>query len=276
MEPVLELTNATLVRGRTRALDGLSLTIHRGEHAVILGPNGAGKSSLIRMMMLEDRPRASANGTAPMRIFGRETWDIDELRKRLGVVTGDLDTAFGLSTSGGRVTGLDAAISGLLGSHGVFSHHDVTPGMREQARDALARVEASHLAVKPLNEMSAGERRRVLIARALVTRPDALVLDEPTTGLDFVARFRFMQTVRRLANEGTTIILVTHHVDEIVPEISRVILLREGRIAYDGSPAEVLTPERLTETFGAPMTVERSDGYYYVRLLGNPEVAGSA
>ena len=276
MEPVLELKNATLVRGRTRVLDGVSLTIQQGEHTVILGPNGAGKTSLIRMLMLEDRPRVSANGTAPMRIFGRETWDIEDLRKRLGVVTSDLDAAFGLGTSGGRVKGLDVAISGFFGSHGVFSHHDVTADMWEQARDALARVEAPHLAGKLLNEMSAGERRRVLIARALVTRPDALVLDEPTTGLDFVARFRFMQTVRRLANEGTTIILVTHHVDEIVPEISRVILLREGRIAYDGSPAEVLTPERLTETFGAPMTVERSDGYYYVRLLGNPEVAGSA
>jgi iron complex transport system ATP-binding protein len=160
VEPVLELRDATLVRGRTRVLEGLSLTIHRGEHTVILGPNGAGKSSLIRMLTLDDRPRAGDNGVAPLRIFGRESWDIGELRTRLGVVTGDLDSGFGLGTSGGRVSGMEVAISGLLGSHGVFSHHDVTPDMRQHAREALARVEASHLADKPLNEMSAGERRR--------------------------------------------------------------------------------------------------------------------
>src|SRR4030095_7091917 len=129
---------------------------------------------------------------------------------------------FGLETSSGRVSGLDVATSGLLGSHGVFSHHEVTEAMLGSARVALARVDGSHLAGKPLNEMSAGERRRVLIARALVTRPDALVLDEPTTGLDFVARHTFIETVRRLAREGTTIILVTHHVDEIIPETRRV------------------------------------------------------
>jgi len=266
MEPVLELSNATLVRGRTPVLHGLSLTIHQGEHTAILGPNGAGKSSLIRMLTLEDRPRVVEDSVPPMRIFGRESWDITDLRRRLGVVTGELDAGFGLGTSGGRVSGLEVAISGLLGSHGVFSHHDVTPEMWQRAHDALARVEASHLTDKPLNEMSAGERRRTLIARALVTRPDALVLDEPTTGLDFVARFRFMETVRRLAHEGTTIILVTHHVEEIVPEISRVVLLREGRVAFNGSPAEALTPERLTETFGAPMTVGRSGGYYFVSI----------
>ena len=264
--PILELSDATLVRGRARVLEGLSLAIHGGEHTAILGPNGAGKTSLIRMLTLEDRPLASRNGTPPLRLFGRANWDIAELRMRLGVVTGDLDAGFGLGTSGGRVSGLDAATSGLLGSHGVFSHHEVTPAMREQGRVALARVEVPHLAGKPLNQMSAGERRRVLIARALVTRPDALVLDEPTTGLDLVARHRFMETVRRLAGEGTTIILVTHHVDEIVPEIGRVILLRAGRIAFDGPSAEALTPARLSEVFGAPMLVERGGGYFHVRV----------
>src|SRR5688572_23327403 len=170
MEPVLELTNASLIRGRAEVLHGLSLVIAPREHTAILGPNGAGKSSLIRMLTLEDRPRRAGNGAPPMKLFGRETWDITELRRRLGVVTGDLDASFGMGTSGGRVAGIDVALSGLLGSHGIFSHHDVTAAMREQAREALDRVEAGHLSSKPLNEMSAGERRRVLIARALITR----------------------------------------------------------------------------------------------------------
>ena len=266
--PILELVNATLIRGRTRVLDGFSLTIHQGEHTAILGPNGAGKTSLIRLLTLDDRPRAPDNGTPALRLFGREHWDLTELRTRLGVVTGDLDASFGMSTSGGRVSGLDTAVSGLFGSHGVFSHHDATDAMRERGRAALARVDAPHLAGKPLNEMSTGERRRVLIARALVTQPDALVLDEPTTGLDLVARHRFMETIRRLAREGTTVILITHHVDEIVPETRRVVLLREGRVAYDGGPNETLTPARLSEVFDANLIVERTGDYFHVRVSG--------
>ena len=268
MEPVLEIVRATLVRGRTRVLEDFSLTIRQGEHTAILGPNGAGKSSLIRLLTLEDRARAPDNGhtVPPLRLFGREMWDVGELRARLGVVTGDLDSTFGLGTSGGRVSGFDVALSGLFGSHGVFSHHEVTAAMREQARAALRRVEAPHLADKPLNEMSAGERRRVLIARALVTRPAALVLDEPTTGLDLVARHRFMDTVRRLAQEGTTVILVTHHVDEIIPEINRVVLLQEGRVAFDGPPAAALGADRLGAVFGAPVAVEQAGGYFHVRV----------
>jgi iron complex transport system ATP-binding protein len=270
---VLELTNATLVRGGARVLDGVTLAIHRGEHTAILGPNGAGKSSLIRLLTFDDRPRLGENGVPPMRIFGQERWDVNALRTRFGVVTGELDHTFGLETSNGRVSGLDVATSGLLGSHGVFSHHEVTDAMRASAREALARVGASSLAGKPLNEMSAGERRRVLIARALVTRPEALVLDEPTTGLDFVARHQFMESIRRLASDGTTLILVTHHVEEIVPEIERVILLRAGRVVFNGEPADALTADRLTDVFGARMRVERSDGYYHVRLGSGPSQA---
>jgi iron complex transport system ATP-binding protein len=266
MDPVLELKDATLIRGGTRVLENFSLTIEHGQHTAVLGPNGAGKTSLIRMLTLDDRPRAAgSNGVAPMRLFGRASWDVSELRMRLGVVTGDLDAGFGVGTSGGRVRGLDVALSGLLGSHGVFSHHDVTGGMRGQAQAALERVEALHLGGKPLNEMSAGERRRVLIARALITRPDALVLDEPTAGLDPVARYRFMESVRRLAHEGTTLILVTHHIDEIIPEIGRVVLLQRGKVAFDGAVEEALTSERLRNVFGGPLMIERSRGYYHVR-----------
>jgi iron complex transport system ATP-binding protein len=268
VDPVLELRNATLIRGGARVLDRLTLTIGQGEHTAILGPNGSGKTSLIRMLMLEDRARAADNGTPALRLFGRETWDITELRRRFGIVTGELDSGFGLGTSAGRVGGLEVAMSGLFGSHGVFAHHEVTPDMRGLARDALARVDALHLAGKPLNEMSAGERRRVLIARALVTRPEALLLDEPTSALDLVARQRFMETIRRLTTDGTTLILVTHHVDEIIPETRRVVLLRGGRIAFDGRPEDALTPPRLLEVFGAPMVVERSGGYYHVRVTG--------
>jgi iron complex transport system ATP-binding protein len=265
--PILELIDAVVLRGRTRALDGFTLRIDRGEHTAILGPNGAGKSSLMRVLTLEDRPMLPADGQPPpLRLFGRDRWDLTELRSHLGVVTGDLDAGFGMSTSRGRVVGLDVAVSGLLGSHGVFAHHAVTDAMRDQGRLALERVEATHLSEKPLREMSTGERRRVLIARALVTDPVALLLDEPTTGLDFVARHRFMQSVRRLARGGTTVVIVTHHIEEVVPEMQRVVLIDRGRVAVDGTPGDVLTAEHLGRVFGAPLAVQRSGDSYQVRL----------
>jgi iron complex transport system ATP-binding protein len=260
------MCRATLMRGGVRVLHELSLRIDHGEHTAILGPNGAGKSSLIRMLMLEDRPLASVGAPPAVSLFGRAAWDLTELRARFGIVTGDLDAGFGRWTSRGRVSGLEAAVSGLLGSEGIFSHHEVTDGMRDRGRAALARVDASHLAEKRLTEMSAGERRRVLIARALVTQPEALLLDEPTTGLDFVARHRFMESVRRLAQQGTTVILVTHHVDEIIPEIRRVVLLRNGRIAFDGDPDSALTGQHLSLVYGAGVHVERSGDYFFMRM----------
>ena len=262
---IVELNNATVVRGGVAVIHGLSLTIAAGEHTALLGPNGSGKSSLIRILTLEDRPLARDDGAPPLRLFGRDRWDVTELRQRLGVVTGELDATFGMGTSHGRVTGRDVTLSGLLGSQGVFAHHEVTDAMREQARAALSRVDAWHLAARPLNELSAGERRRVLIARALITRPEALLLDEPTTGLDLVARHHFMESVRRLARDGTTVIIVTHHVEEVIPETRRVVLLQSGRAIFDGPPRAALTGARLSAVFGGPLQVTHGGGYFHVR-----------
>jgi iron complex transport system ATP-binding protein len=187
----------------------------------------------------------------------------------LGVVTGDLDASFGMSTSGGRVSGLDTAVSGLFGSHGVFSHHDVSAAMRDRGRDALARVDVPHLRRSRSTRCPLVNEGACSSRVALVTRPDALVLDEPTTGLDLVARHRFMETVRRLMREGTTLILITHHVDEIVPETRRVVLLRDGQVAYDGRPEDALTSARLGDVFGAALSVERAGDYYHVRVAGS-------
>jgi iron complex transport system ATP-binding protein len=138
--------------------------------------------------------------------------------------------------------------------------------MRRQATEALESVDAAHLAEATLDRMSTGEARRVLIARALVHKPKALVLDEPTRGLDLVAKHHFMERMRGVARRGTTIILVTHHVDEIIPEIDRVILLSRGRVASDGSKSTVLTAASLGTVFDASLTVEISNGYYNVHV----------
>jgi iron complex transport system ATP-binding protein len=140
--------------------------------------------------------------------------------------------------------------------------------MRRRAGEALDVVGAGHLAARTLDQMSSGEARRVMLARVLATSPRALVLDEPTTGLDLAARHSFMELVRGIARAGTTLVLITHHSEEIVPEVERVILLQEGRIVADGAKASVLTGARLSALFGLPITVEVAGGYYYARPSG--------
>ena len=263
--PVLELTNATVVRDGRRILDNLSLTIHVGDHTAIVGPNGAGKSFFTRLLTHDERALVPDHGPAPVRVFGDDRWDVFDLRSQLGIVSADLHQRFVAGSSEGRVRGEAAVLSAFLASHGILRYGSITPEMRRRAAEALERIGASHLADRFLDAMSSGEARRILLARSLVTRPRALVLDEPTTGLDMVARHDFMERVRHIARDGTTLVLVTHHIEEIVPEIEKVILLRDGRVMASGPKAEMLTSARLTELFQSPIAVEESGGYLYAR-----------
>ena len=264
--PVLELQHATVVLGGAAILDNLTLTIRDGEHTAILGPNGAGKSTLIKLLTLQLYPLASPNGVPPIRVFGRARWDVFDLRSQLGIVSADLHDRFVHGNVAGRISATDAVLSGFFASQGVFSNHHVTDAMRAAAAAALRLMGVAHLAQATLDAMSTGEARRVLIARALVHEPRALVLDEPTRGLDLVAQHAFMDRVRAVAARGITILLVTHHVEEIIPEVDRVILLGRGRVIHDGGKAEVLTPACLADAFEAPIAVDCIDGYYRVHV----------
>ena len=263
--PLIELDGVSQIRGETTVLHDVTLRIDCGEHTAIVGPNGAGKSSLIQLLTHEAYPLAHEGGRSPIRVFGRDRWDVFALRSRLGIVTGDLHGRFTGGSWVARVSGLDAVTSGFLASHALFEHHDVTPEMRRAARQALDRVGAAHLTDKRLDHMSTGEARRVLIARALVRTPDALVLDEPTTGLDVVARHDFMERVRAIARDGVTIILVTQLLDEIFPEVERVVLLHQGRVIDDGAKDTVLRGRPIEQAFGAALLVDERGGWYDVR-----------
>ena len=264
-ESLIELANATVVKDDRPILDGLTLTIRADEHTAILGPNGAGKSAFVRLLTHEDRPLAADGETPPIRVFGHDNWDVFELRSQLGIVSSDLHHRFVFGNNEGRVMADAAVLSGFFATQGILRYGVVTPDMRRRAADALDRMGVSHLARRRLDEMSSGEARRVLLARALVTAPRALILDEPTTGLDLVARHAFMERVRQIAREGTTLVLITHHTEEIVPEIGRVILLREGRILASGPKDDVLTADHLSALFSARVAVDRGGGYYYAR-----------
>jgi iron complex transport system ATP-binding protein len=264
-EPILELSNATLVKDGRPVLDRLSLSVHEGEHTAILGPNGAGKSLLVSLLTHYERPLAPGDGPPPVRVFGTSNWNVAELRPQLGIISADLHLHFVAGNNEGRITGEAAVLSAFLASHGILRYGVVTDAMRARTRRALELVGASHLASRWMDRMSSGEARRVMLARVLVTSPRALVLDEPTTGLDLASRHAFMEHVRSVAQRGTTIILITHHLEEIIPEIARVVLLRDGRIVDQGPAASLLAAGPLSDLFGVPVTVERVDGYHYAR-----------
>ncbi len=260
-EEFLELRQVNVARGDRVVLHEVNLTIRAGEHVAILGPNGCGKSTLILAMTCQIYPIVRPG--MRVRIFGRDRWDLTQLRRHFGVVGAG---PFGAELPGERTavtTGLDAVIAGFFSASTLWPNLHVTDEMRERAAEALERIEAAHLAAQLVGEMSAGEKRRIMIARALVHRPRQLLLDEPSNALDLAAQRELRETLRRLAREGTGLVLVTHHLGDILPEIERVILMQAGRIVADGPREELLTAPRLSELFHAPVRIGRDEEWLH-------------
>jgi iron complex transport system ATP-binding protein len=256
----LELANVNVARGERVVLHDINLTIRAGEHVAILGPNGCGKSTLIFTITCQIYPIVQEG--MHVRIFGRDRWDLTQLRKHFGVVgAGLMGELPGERTA--VTTGLDAVIAGFFSASTLWPNLHVTEEMRARAREALGRIEALHLVDQLVGEMSAGEKRRILIARALVHRPRQLLLDEPSNALDLAAQRELRETLRRLAQEGTGLVLVTHHLGDILPEIERVILMRDGRIVGDGPREELLTAPKLSELFNTPVRIGRYEEWLH-------------
>jgi len=255
--PLIELRNVTVMRGENIALRNLSLTIGAGEHVAILGPNGCGKSTLIKTITRECYPLAQPDTTVT--ILGQRVWDVVSLRSMMGIVSNDL-----MTQCTREITGLEIVLSGFFSSIGIWPNHHVTDRQRRKAADVLRFLEAAHLSEKPVEEMSSGEARRMLIGRALVNDPKALLLDEPSTSLDLFAQHELRESVRKLAKAGVGIVLVTHHLSDIIPEIDRIIMMSGGEIMADGPKDELLTAASLAELFGVKAELARRDGYYHL------------
>jgi len=254
---LLNLQNVRVMRGDRIVLDDFSLVVGADERVAILGPNGCGKSTLVKTITRECYPVIRAGSS--MTILGHERWNVFELRSMLGVVTNDL-----MSAVTGQATGLDVVLSGFFSSIAIFSNHAVSREQRDLAYATLAQLEVSHLADRPVSEMSSGEAKRIVVARALVHRPRALLFDEPSNSLDVLARHSLRQTMSLLANSGIGIVMVTHDLSDIIPEIDRVVLMRDGKIVADGRKEEMLTAECLGELFGTNVEVARRDGFYHL------------
>lgn len=256
MKPLIEFDNVTLSRDGSTALRNVSFSVAPGEHVAILGPNGSGKSSLMKAITRECYPRLGST----IRVLGEEVWPLFDLRAIVGIVSNDLLE----SCTRYQYTGREVVLSGFFGSIGVWPHHHLTPEMERRGEEVLKLLEIEHLAGRLTCEMSSGEARRFVIGRALVHNPRALVLDEPTTSLDFRAKHELRAALRKLAKAGITIVMVTHTLTDIIPEIGRVILLKNGQVIKDGPKAEVLTAESLSSLFDTPVEIVHRRGYYHI------------
>jgi iron complex transport system ATP-binding protein len=254
---LLELRNVQVMRGQKIALDDFSLRVQANEHVAILGPNGCGKSTLIKTITRECYPVIRQGSS--MTILGQRNWNVFDLRSLLGIVSNDL-----MSSCTAEASGLDVVLSGFFSSTRIFPNHKINPEHKSSAEKALAQLGVAHLAQRPVQEMSSGEAKRVLIARALVHKPAALLFDEPCNSLDIAAQRALGEAMRSLAKSGIGIILVTHELQDIVPEIERVVLMSSGRIVADGRKEEVLGAESLSKLFGLKVNLARQDGYYNI------------
>ena len=256
--PLIEFQNVTVRRDDRVVLDRVTLAIAQGEHIAILGPNGSGKSTLIKTISRDLYPVQKAEPWS-LKILGQELWRLFDLRQHLGIVSNDW-----MQMCTRDYSGFDIVLSGFFGSVGIWPHHQVTPAMERQAREAMELLEIAHLAGRNTNEMSSGEARRILIGRALVHRPQALILDEPASSLDLHAAHELRQILRKLAANGIGIVMVTHHLPDIIPEIRRVVAVRGGKLYCDGPKERVLEAATLSELFGLQVEVLERGGYYHV------------
>ena len=252
---IIDFQNVTVFQGRNKVLDDFSLTIDESQSTVILGPNGSGKTTLLKLLNRELYIVEEKNSS--LKIFEKDRWNVDELRSNLGVVSQHLQ--YGYSSS---AIGLYVVLSGFYSSDGIWQHQEFDKGKLDRAKEVMDLISITHLKDREFSTMSTGEQRKFLLARSLVNDPAVLVFDEPTSGLDMSTCFQYLEIIRELISMGKKVILVTHHIHEIPPEVTRVILLKEGRVIEDGDKDQILTNTNLTNLFDWPIRVIKENGYF--------------
>lgn len=252
---IIDIRHATVSRSGHIILDDVSLCVEEHQHIAIIGANGAGKSTLAGVMSMGVHPLYRDNFSRIL--FGQRKWHIQDLRKKLGMVSQPLQN---LCSTTYTVT--EIVISGIFSSIGLdFSHH-VSQEHILQATRIMDDFNIIHLKDKNMNTLSSGEARRALLVRACINDPSLLILDEAVTSLDFPSRAQYRATLKSLADKGKTLVLITHELSEIIEEIGRVIIMKDGRIIAEGPKEELLTEEILAEAYGRRVYVDRRDGLY--------------
>lgn len=256
---IINFTNVSVIRNDKKILKDINIDINTGENIIILGPNGSGKSTFLKLLTRQIYPSYTDDCTV-CKVCDRTVWDISELRHLMGIVSNDMQYDFNFD-----ITGYETVLSGFFGSVGLFTNHKVTPVMEEKAKQMIEFMEISHLQNKYMNIMSAGENKKFLIARALVSEPKILVLDEPTNNLDIAASKKFKNILSKIIAHKTNVICITHQVFDIIPEISRIIMFKDGQIFKDGQVYDVLNSENLSSLFNIKVElINTKEGYLII------------
>lgn len=257
MGHVISLSNISLVRGEKTILDRIDWHVSPGEHWAIVGPNGSGKTSMLKVATGYEWPSA---GSGEVAVLGDRFGQVDlrELRKKVGWASSALIRWLSM-----HQTPVQIAVAGLRAATQLFD--EPTQAELDRARELLDWFGMNDAADRPLQHLSLGERQKTILARAMMPDPDVLILDEPCAGLDLTAREQLLDQIARLADH-CTLILVTHHIEEIFPTISHAALLHDGRIHASGRTADVLTSENLTTVFELPIQVEQSAERFWAKL----------
>lgn len=254
-QPLVDISNVCAYREDLQVFDGLSFSLEPQQRVAILGPNGSGKSSLLKLISREIYP--VVRPASYVRLYGSETVNLWDLRRKIGLVSHDLQIDYTPYS-----TGLEVVLSGFFGAIGAHTHLQPTPEQIAQAREAIASLGVSELEGRMYQRMSTGQQRRFLLARALIHQPELLIMDEPTAGLDIGAAYQLLETLRQLCQSKRALLLATHHVEEIIPEINRVVLIMDGKIVADGPKPEVLTSENLSRLYGLTIQLQHRQGWY--------------
>lgn len=252
---ILNIEHATVYRGDTCVFSDLSFKLREGEHAAVLGPNGSGKSTLLKL--LSGEVHAMPREKTRIVLFGDERWNVWDVRKRIGIVSHDLQRDYLICAEG-----LNVVLSGFYASNDTYEHQPFSKTQLTRAYEVMQELGIASLAVRRFGQLSTGEQRRFLLGRALVHDPPVLVLDEPTSGLDLKACFQYLDLLRAQIAKGKTVLLVTHHLHEIPPEIDRVILLKDGNIVGDGAKSALITSAEVSRLFDRKITLVQANGWY--------------
>ena len=257
----MELRNVSVVRDGNYILRSVDLDIFKGENVAVIGPNGSGKTTLIKLLRGDIHPYYDEDSPAQMRIFGQDKWNLFDVRSRMGVVSMDLQGRFRTDTKVSEVI-----LSGFFNSLDVFRNHTVTEDMLRKVMESAVMMGIDDILDREIENLSLGEMRRALIARAMVTDPDLLVLDEPMTGLDIVMKSKFRAMFDILIKRGVSIDMITHELTDIPSSVRRVVMVKNGMIMADGNKEELLTDSRISELYGEDIKVESHNGIYRMHL----------
>jgi iron complex transport system ATP-binding protein len=260
MTAVVELAGITIVRGEARLLDGIDWTVDETDRWVVIGPNGAGKTTLLQVLAAQMHPTAGVAGLLG-EVLGAV--DVFELRPRIGLTSAALADKLPRSE---RVS--DVVVSASYAVMGRWNE-EYDELDHQRAKELLTELAIDHLADRTFGTLSEGERKRVQIARALMTDPELMLLDEPAAGLDLTGREQLVRSLSAIATaEGApAMVLVTHHVEEIPPGFTHAMLLKQGRVVAAGPIDQALTSETLSETFDLALTLQHTDGRYTARAF---------